>query len=540
MKKRLSLLILITLIGLFLRTYKLDVRPLGFTWDEAALGYNAYSLLKTGRDEFGQLAPVIFKSFGDYKPGLYIYYTVPAIKLLGLNEFATRLPSAIFGTLLILAVYLLARRLFTENPSVSLFAALVMAINPWALQFSRGAWEANLSLLLTVMAVNMFLSGLKNKNFTFYILNSSLLFGLSFWTYQGAKAFTPLIILALLFIYGKTLRLKKLILPVIILGAFLLPLLLGLSTQSGRLKVFSVFSYTRSPEFIATLLKQDHLTSKNWLFYLFHSEIMDQLRGVYQRYLNHLSPRFLFIQGDWTSLRLAVYNYGYFHLPEIITLLLGLVILTSQTKKRTRFIWAWLLLAPLPAAFSRDIVSGVRTLPLVIPLAILTGLGMAWLVKHRFLFVVYSLSLVFFFVYYLDLYYIHAPFYAAADWVYPYKPAIQLIKPFLGQYKNVVMTDKLGQPYIFFLFYLKIDPAVYQKQVNFIANAQGDVGRVPGFDQFSFKPVFWPALRGQTGTIFIGDQYELPEKDLNITNLVRLGDIYYPNGQHALRIVAVK
>jgi len=105
--KKFTTLLLIIVLGFLLRIYKLDVRPLGFTWDEAALGYNAYSLLKTGRDEHAQRFPVVFKSFGDYKPGLYIYFTVPSVKLLSLNEFSTRLPSAIFGTLLILVVYLL-------------------------------------------------------------------------------------------------------------------------------------------------------------------------------------------------------------------------------------------------------------------------------------------------------------------------------------------------------------------------------------------------------------------------------------------------
>ena len=128
MKNKTVLLTLI-LLGLGLRLFRLDSRPLGFTWDEAALGYNAYSLIKTGRDEYGKILPVILKSFGDYKPGVYAYLAVPSIATLGLNEFATRLPSAILGTLLIVIVYLL-----TQN----MFAALLLAINPWSLYFSRG------------------------------------------------------------------------------------------------------------------------------------------------------------------------------------------------------------------------------------------------------------------------------------------------------------------------------------------------------------------------------------------------------------------
>src|SRR3989344_289927 len=124
------ILISLLLFGLGLRVFHLDLRPLGFSWDEAALGYNAYSLLKTGRDEHGQAAPIVFKSFGDFKPGLYIYFAVPSVALLGLSEFSTRLPSALFGTLSIALVYILARLLLSR--SAATYSALLLAINPWA------------------------------------------------------------------------------------------------------------------------------------------------------------------------------------------------------------------------------------------------------------------------------------------------------------------------------------------------------------------------------------------------------------------------
>ena len=100
-------LIFIFALALFLRIYKLGSCPVGFLWDEAALGYNGYSILKTGRDEYGKFLPIIFKSFGDYKPGLYVYLTVPSIAIFGLTEFSTRLPAAIFGSLTVLLIYFL-------------------------------------------------------------------------------------------------------------------------------------------------------------------------------------------------------------------------------------------------------------------------------------------------------------------------------------------------------------------------------------------------------------------------------------------------
>ena len=518
--KRTILLLIIIALGFGLRIFLIEKRPLGFTWDEAALGYNAYSLLKTGRDEYGKILPIVLKSFGDYKPGLYAYFTVPGVAVLGLNEFATRLPSAIFGTLLIIVVYLLTR---------NVFAALLLAIMPWAIHFSRGAWEANLALFLTTLAALLFV---KKR----YWL-STLFFGLTFWSYQGAKMFTPLLILSLLLIYRPSLKL--LFKPLILLILLILPILLGFRTQSGRLKVFSVFSYTRSAQAIAEIRNQDRENS--WIFPLFHSEIVDLGRGIIQRYLNHLSPYYLFFAGDWQSLRHSIPYYGYLHIPEIITILMGLVVLLKTNSRLTKLLIAWLLLAPIPSALSRDLVSGIRSLPMIIPLSIISGIGLSKLFESKKLILFYSPALLLSLFYFLDLYFVHSPKFTAADFVYPYRPALQLIKPLLSQYQKVVFTTQLGQPYIFTLFYLQVDPHLYQAQAKLSENSQGDTGEVNKFDKFDYRPIFWPADRGLTSTLFIGGQYELPEKDLQITqNLERIADITYPNGAHALRIVGLK
>jgi 4-amino-4-deoxy-L-arabinose transferase-like glycosyltransferase len=492
---RLIILAVIIILGLTLRLYHLDSRPVGFTWDEAALGYNAYSLLKTGKDEYGKVLPVVFKSFGDYKPGLYIYLTVPMVKIFSLNEFATRLPSAIFGTLLILVIYLL-----TKN----LYAPFLLAINPWAIHFSRGAWEANVALFLTTLAVLLFLK----KRY----LYSSLFFSLTLWTYQGAKMFTPLLLIALFIIYRP--NIKKLILPVIFGIVMLIPLILNFGAQSGRLKVFSVFSYSG-----------------------------DLVRGITQRYLNHLSPKYLFISGDWSNIRHSIPYYGYFHLPEIITILIGIYVLVKLNNQTSKLLFSWLFLAILPSALSRDIVSGVRSLPMLIPLVIMSGIGLSKfysLALPAMLRIAMQAGLLLSLILFIDLYFVHSPFFTARDMLYPYKEALQIIEPYLKDYNRVIFTDKLGQPYIYTLFYYKINPALYQSQNKFVDNANGDVGYVPSFEKFVFQKVDWRTQRGDSSTIFVGDNFELPEQDMNPINLVRLGEVYYPNGKHALHIVALK
>jgi len=156
MKNRFLIFLLTILIVLafFVRIYRIDIIRL--THDEMSLGYNAYSILKTGKDEYGEVLPLIFKSFGDYKPGLYIYSTVPFVAALGLNELSVRLTASLAGIFVVYLAYLISKRLF-EKKKIALCIAAVAAINPWLIYFSRGAWEANLSLALTLAGILFFL-----------------------------------------------------------------------------------------------------------------------------------------------------------------------------------------------------------------------------------------------------------------------------------------------------------------------------------------------------------------------------------------------
>src|SRR3989344_6801008 len=87
------------LFALFIRVYLLSSVPAHLSWDEASIGYNAYSILESGIDETGKTFPLVFEAFGVQKLPGYIYLSVPFVKLFGLNELSVRLPSALFGAL---------------------------------------------------------------------------------------------------------------------------------------------------------------------------------------------------------------------------------------------------------------------------------------------------------------------------------------------------------------------------------------------------------------------------------------------------------
>ena len=108
------ILIPVILLAAVLRFYQLGQNPPSLDWDETAHGYNAYSILKTGRDEYGYKFPLYFRSFDDYKPPIYTYLVVPAVAIFGLNDFAVRFPSAFLGVLAVLFTYLMVKELFTQ------------------------------------------------------------------------------------------------------------------------------------------------------------------------------------------------------------------------------------------------------------------------------------------------------------------------------------------------------------------------------------------------------------------------------------------
>src|SRR5689334_17239058 len=110
-------IILLTLIAAILRFYRLTDTPPSLNWDETSHGYNAFSILKTGKDEWGFSLPLIFRAFGDYKLPVYIYLTVIPVWLFGLTPFAVRFISVLAGILAIPGIYLLASELFNNFPS---------------------------------------------------------------------------------------------------------------------------------------------------------------------------------------------------------------------------------------------------------------------------------------------------------------------------------------------------------------------------------------------------------------------------------------
>ena len=192
MKKRLDLIILlaILLVAFCLRFYKLGQVPMALSQDETSIGYNAYSILQTGKDEYGKVWPLYFKAFGEYKSPVYIYLTAISIKLFGLNAYAVRFPSALFGLMTVFIIYLLVKELFKNSATgskLSVLSCLLLAINPWHLHYSRTAFEVTLAVFF--IAFGWLLLSKKKEG-----LGIVFMF-LSIYSYNVSRLLAPMILL---------------------------------------------------------------------------------------------------------------------------------------------------------------------------------------------------------------------------------------------------------------------------------------------------------------------------------------------------------
>jgi 4-amino-4-deoxy-L-arabinose transferase-like glycosyltransferase len=539
-----KVLIVVLLLAALLRLWNLGSIPPHLTPDEASLGYNAYSILKTGKDEYGQILPVVFKSFGDYKPGLYVYLTVPSVAILGLNEFAVRLPSALFGILSVYLLYLVTDLLF-KNKKLGLISAVVLAVTPWAIYFARGAWEVNVSLGLTLAGIYFFLKSFeKNK----YLIPSAILFSLTLWTYQGAKLSTGIVLLLLLILYGKKLFKiqRKILAGSLAIGViFVIPILLSLFRgQTGRLNVFSIFSYPRPKDYIQLMLDEggERIGDINYL--LFHGEALNFKRGILGRWFNHFSGKFLFFEGDWPNPRHSAPYQGMLLLSDLILLIVGFVAFARKgLSEEIAFIWLWLIFSSLPSVLSRDQVHAVRAMNMVIPLVVVLSFGLEKILSAKKLKYVFFAIYLASFVYFLDAYFVHVPKHNSKYWEYGYKQIVETVTPIQGNYKVVKVQQSFAQPYIYFLFYQKYDPAKYQEQAKLTESEyKGDVGYVTKLDNIEFAPIDWSVVRGESGTLFVADAIRIPPEDSKDENLFRLiREIKYLDGANtAFRIIEVK
>lgn len=507
-KKHLILLVLIFVFGFIVRFISLGDIPRGFTPDEASQGYSTYSLLKTGKDEWGIAWPITsFKSFLDYKSPLQTYLLIPSIALFGLNEFATRVPSALFGSLAILSTFFLATKLASSR-KVGFLTAIIFAISPWSIQFSRMALEANLAVFLITAGLYFFLCADDKK---YYLYISATLFSLSLYSYHAAKIFVPLLLLSLFIIYYKKLvATPKTLLLSFILGAILvLPLVVNItgddSKRGGDLLITNITREKQS-ELNDIIFHSDLYKVNQYLPRVFHNKVTLVANDFFTNYLSYFSLHFWFLEGGREITYSVIPGRGLLLLIFLPFLVFGLVSLykSKLPTAHKAVIFIWLMLAPLPASLTKEGYRPNRAISFMFLLEFIIAYGvwnfLSLSVKNSKLkAVILSAIVTISFIFYVEDYLFASNVKFPESMSYGWRDTINQITEIQKNYKSIHI-EQGGQAQSMVAFYQKIDPSIFQKNSRVWQEAIKDKSDIKYLDQlgdywleeFRFKSFSWP------------------------------------------------
>lgn len=498
-KKTLIILILIVLLGGILRLFKLGSFPVSLNWDEVSHGYNAYSILKTGADEWGRVLPIFnFRAYGDYPLPLNLYLTIPFIFFLGLSEFAIRFPHALLGIFTIVSTYFLAWGL-TKNKNIGLISAFLIAVSPWTLFTSRVVFQSNLSIFLLITGMALFVHREKKKYFFPFSL---ILLFLTLFSYHSTRIFSPLFLIGLIFLFKKEFASRLVITLSVIFFAVTVTLFINPESRARSKWVFLV------NESAVNKIEEERNTSP----LPFAIKRLLYNRPIYfaveftKNYLEYFSPKYLFISGG-TQYQFSVPNQGLEYLVNLPFFYIGLVLLLikliKERDKNTKLIFLWLLLSPIPASITTEKFAVLRSSTMIPLIEVITAIGFVffvnWLsqklkITHEVMQSNYKLKITFVYIAiivislagYLYKYFGEYSQKYSWSWQYGYKEAVNYIKQNYNKYDKIIISKKYGEPHEFLLFFLKYNPLKYRNDSNLIRFFQSDWYWVDRFDKFYF------------------------------------------------------
>lgn len=530
-KKTFFILILISCLALFLNLYRKELTPPSFNADEAAFGYNAYSIAQTGKDEYGTTLPVRLKSFGDYKMPLYSYIAAPFVKFGGLTENTARMPNTVLVFIFPFIMFALVKKLF-DRDEVGILAALLVSTS-WGIQsMTRQAHEAFLAVFVTTLGLLFFVK--LTKKFTWrhslYFLGSLLL---ALFSYQTSRIFAVYFFI-LSCIYFLRHRKGKLFLASVT-AVLILFAITDVIYKPAR--VSNLF-FTNTPGF-SMRINEFRGEGGSRLMY---NKLMIGTREFIYSYSKYFSPQFLIIGGDENP-RFGNNNLAPITAMEYLFLFIGLYFIFKNKEKYRYLILSLLLIAPVPGALSWAGVSLTRTLFFLIPILIICAYGVVQIQKlapKKYSFYVATLFIaleIFFLVYTWDFYFNHYAKRALTirAWQSGYRELSSYVKDNYDTYDHFYITKKNGEPYIFLLYYLKYPPEKYQTQASLTGPDEYGFGQVEKFDKFTFSTN--PISKDHKSYVIVGypDDFNGMKIDKSKLKKIQIGteEIFWIYEQHA-------
>ena len=449
-------LILITLFASVLRTWNLDYNPISLNQDEAVNGVDAFTLGINLADHHGNFLPPMLQSFNDWASPTLTYFTVPFVKIFGLNVFVVRFANVFFGALCIPLIYSIINRL-TSNKNVSLITAFITALTPFMISLSRWAIPPSIvpfCLLLLIWSVFRLLDTDYTNTKKVWLNNALVTFSATslVYSYPTMKIFGPLAGLLLLGIYFRT-HFKKLF-PSI-----------------------AVFFVLISPIFYLTL-SQPTVYNARYDSVKVTAGGESMVGGFVSRYWEYLTPYFIVGRSDSNAMH-HVPNFG--PINEILGFLVYLGIVVCYTIYRSKkeekenedsrlylFLLGLLLIAPVAPSLTIDHTILTRGIQVLILSLIFIGLGINFLnvsIQNLNLkkIILGFFSVVFLFSSFQFLYFYNADYteQSKSNFQYGIREMYSYLKQNEDKFDRVGVAD-INQPYIYYMFFNSIKPGEYK------------------------------------------------------------------------------
>ncbi len=461
-KKEFVFLVVIFLLAIFLRFFRLGLNPASLYWDEAAIGLDAYSISQTGKDMNGQnwLQPVL-GSYGDFKAPILIWLATVSVNFFGMNPWAIRLPVALFSILSIYLSYLLIKEILSFNDTLAkryklmpILTALILSISPWTVHFGRIAFESSLSVAFLLLALLFFVKALKNKPIYFPL--STIFASVAVYSYYSLRLIIPLFCLALIILFFKEIKQKKswVFASIILFVLLMLPILRSPyygKSQEYRLNNNNLIHHE---QVIMESSKQMERYGSNLYSKLVYHRYVLLSRDFLINASSHFSADFLFFSGD-KNLRQHSGYLGEFLLVSMPFYYLGLFLLFKNLKsKLSIFLLIFMVLSPIPAAMVYEVPHASRAIYLFVPFSILIAWGMNEFILFGKKFAValllaaFSINAIF---YYSD-YFIDYQKRSSEAWLYSYNQVAIYIKDHYQEFSKIDIDERYWFPRIFIYY----------------------------------------------------------------------------------------
>lgn len=517
MKKYLLLLIII-FFGLFLRFYRLEEFPIQLSHDEVTQFYDAISIAQTGRDIYGNFMPFIFESINDFKPPFYTYITVPFYLMFGDREITIRLASAIFGTLLITAVFIFVLKLI-KNYHIALISAFFTSIAPFEIMFSRKSFESGAGIFFMLLGFSSLLHFVDKKSSNKWLYFAAIFFAIALYTYFSHAIIIPLLLIAFILIFKKGFSFsKEILMPLSFFILLALPLIFLILTDPGtRFRSQTVF------------ITQD-INLQRQIGYDMASRFKIILDFSFNRYLNQFNPQFLFGNGlDFTNQGpLGVGPLLAIQLPFLVIGLI-LIIVNKSLIYQKRFMFAWVILGTIPSGLTFEPHSPHRMVMVFTMLNIFCAVGFYYFLKvaKKLATIFLIVLLIVNFTYFIHIYFVNNPYEKSQHLHYPYKEVMRFAWNEYPNYDQIIIDEKFGQHEIvrgaglqyYLAYYGHVNAAKFQKELKI-----GKTGII--FDKFSIRDIDWEKDKLLPDTLIIASPWSVLISSIDQNKILKIFTFY--------------